>query len=144
MEICQKNCGIDSAKCMIQYFNPFKCAQEEALCALDCLKGVPFASQYTMPVPKLSNPDRSMGACQQNCAVDFGGCIVDTFDFPTCMDSHTTCSVQCFKTLKDVDSLDNLKCELGCSEDISVCLVKHLNLKQCIGQGEVCSNACDG
>jgi hypothetical protein len=38
--VCEKDCGIESAKCMIQTFNPIKCAQDEAACALDCLKGI--------------------------------------------------------------------------------------------------------
>lgn len=40
MEVCQKNCGIESAKCLITTFDMKGCAKQEASCALDCLKGV--------------------------------------------------------------------------------------------------------
>jgi hypothetical protein len=40
MGVCQKNCGIDYAKCLITKFDMATCLQEEAACALDCLKGV--------------------------------------------------------------------------------------------------------
>ena len=39
-EVCQKNCGIDSAKCMITTFDAKTCLKQEAACALDCLKSV--------------------------------------------------------------------------------------------------------
>jgi hypothetical protein len=39
-EVCQKDCAIDSAKCMIQTFDMEKCIKEEGACALDCLKSV--------------------------------------------------------------------------------------------------------
>ncbi len=40
MGVCQKNCGIDYAKCLITKLDMQVCLQEEAACALDCLKSV--------------------------------------------------------------------------------------------------------
>ena len=40
MGVCQKNCGIDYGKCLIQTFDMTQCLKNEATCALDCLKGV--------------------------------------------------------------------------------------------------------
>ena len=41
---CQKNCGIDFGKCLIQTFDMKSCLQAEAGCSLDCLKGVKVQS----------------------------------------------------------------------------------------------------
>jgi hypothetical protein len=38
--VCQKNCGIDYAKCLITKLDMQVCLQEEAACALECLKSV--------------------------------------------------------------------------------------------------------
>ena len=38
--VCQKNCGIDYAKCLITTFDMETCIKQEATCALDCLKSV--------------------------------------------------------------------------------------------------------
>ena len=51
MGVCQKDCGIDYAKCMITSLAIIKCAQDEASCALDCLKGVPFTPKYESNLP---------------------------------------------------------------------------------------------
>jgi hypothetical protein len=38
MGVCQKDCGIDYAKCLITTFDMETCIKQEASCALDCLK----------------------------------------------------------------------------------------------------------
>ena len=38
MGVCQKNCAIDYSKCLITTFDMLTCSQQEAACALDCLK----------------------------------------------------------------------------------------------------------
>ena len=38
MGVCQKNCAIDYSKCLVLTFDMFTCSQQEAACALDCLK----------------------------------------------------------------------------------------------------------
>lgn len=40
MGTCQKNCGIDFGKCLVQTFDMESCLKAQAACALDCLKGV--------------------------------------------------------------------------------------------------------
>ena len=40
MGVCQKNCAIDYSKCLVLTFDMFTCSQQEAACALDCLKSV--------------------------------------------------------------------------------------------------------
>ena len=41
--VCQKNCGIDFGKCLIQTFEMESCLKVEAVCVLDCLKDVKVA-----------------------------------------------------------------------------------------------------
>ena len=84
--VCQKNCGIDFGKCLIQTFDMKKCLQDEAACALDCLKGVAFVAKYDTPVVhKVANKVGDVGVCQKNCGIDFGKCLIQTFDMQSCL-----------------------------------------------------------
>jgi hypothetical protein len=49
-EVCQKDCAIDTGKCLIQTFDMEACFKQEAACALDCLKGVQFVAKWDKPV----------------------------------------------------------------------------------------------
>jgi hypothetical protein len=57
--VCQKNCGIDFGKCLIQTFDMESCLKGEASCALDCLKGVNVELAKTKAVPEVEN----IGVC---------------------------------------------------------------------------------
>ena len=41
--VCEKNCAIDYSKCLILTFDMLTCSQQQAACALDCLKSVTAA-----------------------------------------------------------------------------------------------------
>ena len=43
MGVCQKNCAVDYSKCLITTFDMATCTQQEAGCALDCLKSTEIA-----------------------------------------------------------------------------------------------------
>ena len=76
---CQANCGIDAAKCLILRMDPFACGQEEAACALECLKQVTVKESYT---PKVKTGD--IGKCEANCGIDAGKCLILKLDPFTC------------------------------------------------------------
>ncbi len=67
--ICQKDCAIDYAKCLITSFDIVACSQAEACCALDCLKGV-------KPKKFEVEPSNAVGVCEKNCGIDFGTCLI--------------------------------------------------------------------
>lgn len=87
MASCQKNCGIDYAKCMITSFSIIGCAQQEACCSLDCLKGVPHVPEDIPTQVKHITENvevSSMEVCQMNCGFSYGQCILDTYDMEAC------------------------------------------------------------
>jgi hypothetical protein len=57
MGVCQKNCGIDFGKCLIQTFDMKSCLKTQAACALDCLKSVNVESSLSKVQVK------DMGVC---------------------------------------------------------------------------------
>jgi len=68
MGVCQKNCGIDYGKCLIQTFDVTQCIKDEASCALDCLKGKEFAAKYNNQVVKNAAVKTSDNAvCVDDC-----------------------------------------------------------------------------
>ena len=73
---CEKNCGIDFGKCLIETGDFKSCLKSQASCALDCLKSV---SSH-----KAVKQTKDVGVCQKNCAIDYSKCLVLTFDMPTC------------------------------------------------------------
>ena len=78
LETCQKNCGIETAKCLITTFDPKGCAQKEATCALDCFKGVAnVATSYfeQVSVKKSNNKPSGKSGCLEDCALDLGMCL---------------------------------------------------------------------
>ena len=75
MASCQKDCGIDYAKCMITSLAIIGCAQQEACCALDCLKGVPHVPEHIPSQVKLTPRNveaNTMEVCQENCGISYG------------------------------------------------------------------------
>ena len=68
MAVCQKNCGIDYGKCLIQTFDVTQCIKDEASCALDCLKGKEFAAKHNNQVVKKAAVKTSDNAvCVDDC-----------------------------------------------------------------------------
>ena len=41
-----------------------------------------------------------VGVCQKNCAIDYGKCLIQTFDMEACIKAEAACALDCFKGLK--------------------------------------------
>lgn len=148
MEVCQKNCGIDYGKCLIQTFDMNKCTRDEAACALDCLKGTPFVAKYDTPVvKKIHNVEGTMEVCQKNCAIDYGKCMIQTFDMATCSQQEACCALDCLKGVK-VQGLDTVQsstmevCQQNCGIDYGKCLIQTFDMNQCTRDEASCALDC--
>jgi hypothetical protein len=75
---CEKNCGIDFGKCLIETGDFKSCLKTQASCALDCLKSV--SSHKSVKQVK----DTPRSRCEKNCAIDYSKCLVLTFNMRTC------------------------------------------------------------
>ena len=142
---CQKNCGIDYGKCLIQTFDMPTCIKNEAACALDCLKGVQFVAKWEKPVvPHVKGSEQ--GKCQKNCAIDMGKCVILTGNPLQCMREEAACSLECLKSLS-VKSGYKLKagdgvCQKNCAIDSAKCLITTFDMETCIKQEAVCALDC--
>ena len=137
--VCQKNCGIDFGKCLIQTFDMKSCLQAEAACALDCLKGIAFVAKYDTPVVhKAQNKVGDVGVCQKNCGIDFGKCLVQTFDFESCLKAEAACALDCLKELVVEAKLTKPQvkdvgvCQKNCGIDFGKCLIQTFDMKSCL------------
>jgi hypothetical protein len=90
---CEKNCGIDFGKCLIETGDFKSCIKTQASCALDCLKSV---SSHN----RLVKQSQDMGVCQKNCAIDYSKCLVLTFDMFTCSQQEAACALDCLKSVE--------------------------------------------
>ncbi|TNV83405.1 hypothetical protein FGO68_gene8923 [Halteria grandinella] len=146
MGTCQKDCGIDAAKCMIQTFNPFKCGQEEAMCALDCLKGGPSPSEHTAQVKTFSNVEGTQEVCQQNCGLSYGQCLIETMDMETCTKKEASCSLGCFKQISvaqtQVQSTQMEVCQENCGISYGQCLIQTFDMEACSRAEATCALEC--
>ena len=98
---CEKNCGIDFGKCLIETGDFKSCIKSQASCALDCLKSVSSN--------KSVKQSKDMGVCQKNCAIDYSKCLVLTFDMFTCSQQEAACALDCLKSV-EVKFSDKQKC----------------------------------
>ncbi len=76
MGICQKNCGIDFGKCLITTGDFKSCLKAEASCSLDCFKSTSVHNGIKV--------SQNIGTCEKNCGIDYGKCLITTFDMATC------------------------------------------------------------
>ena len=99
---CEKNCGLDFGKCLIEGGDFKTCIKSQASCALDCLKSVKsFASV---------KQSQDMGVCQKNFAIDYSKCLITTFDMPTCTQQEAACALDCLKSVSQTPN--SLWCSL--------------------------------
>ena len=109
--ICEKNCGIDYAKCIITNLNLLECSRQEAACALDCLK----LEQVEVDSSKIAiEVERSGDTCQKNCGIDYAKCMITQFDIKECSKQEAVCALDCLKSVQVKHShsphLKSLKC----------------------------------
>ena len=103
-DVCQMNCALDSGKCLIQTFDLPTCVEQEKKCALGCLNGGAFVSKWSEPVMEHVSQKQD-AACQKNCAIDLGKCIITTGNVPQCIKEEGACSLECLKTLNVFSSM---------------------------------------
>ena len=131
MGTCQKNCGIDYGKCLILKGDMATCVQEEAACALDCLKGLKMIHRDGKSSPRTENLD----SCQLSCAYDHGKCLIQNFDMSFCVEDTTQCAKNClngveFKAKWEepnvpyfVENGDQGVCQKNCGIDLGKCII---------------------
>jgi hypothetical protein len=123
------------------------CLKQEAACALDCLKGVAFVAKWDEPVVKhVSNYEDK--ACQKNCAIDMGKCVILTGNVPQCLKEEGACALECLKTVT-VKSFNNHveqsaaeKCQKNCGIDYGKCLIQTFDMETCLKQEAACALDC--
>ena len=88
VEVCQKDCGLSCGQCMIR--NPMgieACLQEEAACALECLKGLTVQAG-------------DVGVCEKDCGISCGQCMIrNPMGIEACLQEEAACSLECLKGL---------------------------------------------
>ena len=151
--VCQKNCGIDYGKCLIQTFDMATCLKQEAACALDCLKSLVVAAEEhhhhgDLPVVKGSGE-----VCQKNCGIDYGKCLIQTFDMATCLKQEAACALDCLKgvafvakwdvpCVQKVTGKDQGVCQKNCGIDMGKCIITTGNVAQCMKDEAACALDC--
>jgi hypothetical protein len=140
---CEKNCGIDFGKCLITTGDFKECLKTQAGCSLDCLKGLKV--QYASTKVK-----SDMGVCQKNCGIDYGKCLVTTFDMKSCTSAQAACALDCLKgvkTPKGPEVMMNVQsevgvCEKNCGLDFGKCLITTGDFKTCVKTQAACALDC--
>ena len=128
IEVCQKNCALDTAKCLIQTFDAESCFKQEAVCALDCLKGVEFVAKWNeavVPYVESSEKAGDQGTCQKNCAIDVGKCLITTGNVEQCLKDEAACALDCLKSVQSSVpvSASGEVCQQNCAIDYGKCLI---------------------
>jgi hypothetical protein len=76
METCQKNCGIDYAKCIVTSFDMEACIKQEAACALDCLKSVQVKRSHSPNLKSLKCSACQFAAGKIEGVIASRGCVL--------------------------------------------------------------------
>ena len=139
MGICQKNCGIDFGKCLITTGDFKSCLKSEAACSLDCLKSKSAKSGIKV--------SQNIGVCEKNCGIDYGKCLITTFDMNTCTKQQAACALDCLKGVKSKPFKIQVKnnvgiCEKNCGIDFGKCLITTGDFKSCLKDQASCALDC--
>jgi hypothetical protein len=97
MGVCQKNCGIDYAKCLVTTFDMKECTKTQAGCALECFK-TPTKVKSFVGYP-ITDVQAGVGACEKNCALDLGKCMIISGDIKQCLKDEVACGLDCLKSV---------------------------------------------
>ena len=79
-----------------------------------------------------------MGTCQKNCGIDYGKCLITTFDINECTKAESGCALDCLKGVKtpkkfEIEvSSDVGICEKDCGIDFGKCLITTGDFKSCL------------
>jgi len=88
-----------------------------------------------------------MGVCQKNCGIDYGKCLVTTFDINTCTKQEAACALDCLKGVKAKPFKIQVKndvgsCEKNCGIDFGKCLITTGDFKSCLKDQASCALDC--
>ncbi len=88
-----------------------------------------------------------MGVCQKNCGIDYGKCLVTTFDMNTCTKQEAACALDCLKGVKAKPFKIQVKndvgsCEKNCGIDFGKCLITTGDFKSCLKDQASCALDC--
>ena len=139
--ICQKNCGLDFGKCLITTGDYKACMMQETGCTVDCLKTVKGGH-------KISVTTGDIGTCQKNCGIEYGKCLVTTFDMTACTKAESGCALGCLMGVKahkkfEVEvSADVGTCEKNCGIDFGKCLITTGDFQSCLKGQANCALDC--
>ena len=90
-------------------------------------------------------------ACQKDCGIEFGKCLVTTFDFKTCAQQEGACAIGCLGKLDvykkhhteiSVKGFNKGSCQSKCANSFTQCLFEDWNLDACIGEQAQCVISC--
>ncbi len=89
VEVCEKTCGDGFGGCYSTTGNYKSCLKSKASCSLDCFKGLQVKSHFKVKA--------DVGVCQKTCVLDWGKCVLSTFNMQDCTKQETTCALDCLK-----------------------------------------------
>lgn len=150
--VCQKNCGIQYAQCLVSSFNLKGCSAAQAACALGCFMGEK-TQEHKAPVVELDLEVKSTFAvCQKSCAIEYGQCLVTTFDLKGCTQKEAACAIGCLGKL-NVEKKQHfelsvksefLTCQKNCGISYAQCLITKFSIKTCTQEQAACAIGCLG
>jgi hypothetical protein len=89
-----------------------------------------------------------VGICEKNCGIDYGKCLVTTFDIQTCTTQEAACALDCLKGVKshkrhEVEVRSDVgACEQTCALDFGKCLITTGDFKSCFLEQANCAFNC--
>jgi hypothetical protein len=126
---------------MIMKLDPVACGQEEAVCALECLKHVKkSASDINVMGPAED--------CQANCGISAGQCMIMKLDPVACGQEEGVCALECLKKKSQMSvKKTSVKgpaedCQANCGISAGQCMIMKLDPVQCGREEGVCALEC--
>ena len=130
------------------------CLKKESVCAYDCLNQVvAVSSEHNHHQKHNGVKSSATETCAKDCAVDFGKCLVQTYDMEACLNGQNTCTNDCLKGVKFIAKWDDAvvpyvkvkdvgTCQKNCGIDMGKCLILIGDAAQCIKEEAACSLDC--
>lgn len=135
---CKKCCSIKDEECRSRTSPPyFQCGQENNECLIDCNHGIiKYAEQEKAAAENIPVVDSAQEFCKQNCGIDFGKCLIQTFDMALCTKNEASCALDCLKGIafvakydkpivKNIPKVEGIieACNEGCISDYNQCIL---------------------